>query len=399
MPRQPRLDAPGLLQHVMARGIERRKLFRDDKDRNSFLDRLAIILEETQTQCYAWALIPNHFHLLLRTGPTPLSKVMRRLMTGYAVTFNKRHKRSGHLFQNRYKSVVCEEDPYLLELIRYIHLNPLRAKLVKALKELEKYPWTGHSAILGRLKNPLIPKIRDRKSGIRNQDMSNQVGNPNSAKEATPSVADGLFFQFRQETEKDNKNQRNPRNPCQKTSLAEKTIEDILLHFAETKRVAIKRYREFVEKGIKQGTREDLQGGGLVRSAGGDASGLLGRKAEEREKGDARVLGSGDFVSTILDESNKIFEKRNFSRPTIKAIIDEVISHFDISPTAIYSRSRNGQLSKARSVVSYLAVEKAGYAQKEVGTELNVSRIAVRNSLLRGETNLDMCNQIWAKIG
>jgi len=151
MPRQPRLDAPGLLQHVMARGIERRDIFKDDKDRNSFLDRLAIILEETQTQCYAWALIPNHFHILLRTGPsasadasrcragpTPLSKVMRRLMTGYAVTFNKRHKRSGHLFQNRYKSVVCEEDAYLLELIRYIHLNPLRARLVQDLKELDK---------------------------------------------------------------------------------------------------------------------------------------------------------------------------------------------------------------------------------------------------------------------
>lgn len=76
MPRQARLDTAGLLQHVMARGIERREIFRDDKDRESFLYRFAIILEETQTQCYAWALIPNH--LLLRTGPTPLSKVMRR---------------------------------------------------------------------------------------------------------------------------------------------------------------------------------------------------------------------------------------------------------------------------------------------------------------------------------
>jgi REP element-mobilizing transposase RayT len=116
MPRQARLDAPGVLQHVMARGIERRKIFWDDKDRSSFLERLAIILEETQTQCYAWALIPNHFHLLLRIGQTPLSTVMRRLMTGYAVTFNIRHRRSGHLFQNRYKSVVCEEENYLLEL-------------------------------------------------------------------------------------------------------------------------------------------------------------------------------------------------------------------------------------------------------------------------------------------
>ena len=123
MPRQPRLDVPGLLQHVMARGIERKEIFKDDQDRQSFLERLAVILEETQTQCYAWALIPNHFHLLLRTGLTPLSKVMRRLMTGYAVTFNKRHKRSGHLFQNRYKSVVCEEDPYLFELIRTAQLK------------------------------------------------------------------------------------------------------------------------------------------------------------------------------------------------------------------------------------------------------------------------------------
>ena len=86
MPRQARLDAPGALQHVMARGIERRKIFLDDKDRTSFLERLALILEETQTQCYAWALIPNHFHILLRIGTTPLSTVMRRLMTGYAVT-------------------------------------------------------------------------------------------------------------------------------------------------------------------------------------------------------------------------------------------------------------------------------------------------------------------------
>ena len=117
MPRQARLDAPGVLQHVMARGIERRKIFWDDKDRTAFLERFGVILEETQTQCYAWALIPNHFHLLLRTGATPLSTVMRRLMTGYAVTFNIRYRRSGHFFQNRYKSVVCEEDPYLLELI------------------------------------------------------------------------------------------------------------------------------------------------------------------------------------------------------------------------------------------------------------------------------------------
>ncbi|MBC8457555.1 MAG: hypothetical protein H8D67_06110, partial [Deltaproteobacteria bacterium] len=180
--------------------------------------------------------------------------------------------------------------------------------------------------------------------------------------------------------------------------LAEKTIEDVLLHFGETKRVARRRYRQFVKNGIDQGRRPELQGGGLVRSAGGNKADLLGRKKEEREKGDARILGSGDFVSRTLHESNKAFERRNLQRPTIKAIIDEVISHFRISPVALFSGSRNGQVSKARAIISYLAVREAGYTQKEVSTGLNVSRIAVRNSLIRGEKDLDMCQQIWQKI-
>ena len=275
-----------------------------------------------------------------------------------------------------------------MELIRYIHLNPLRAKLVQDLKELDKYPWTGHSAILGRRKNPLIPEVSDQKSEVSSQKAP-----------SAPSAESGLFFQFRPETEKDNKNQRNQRNPCQKTSLAEKTIEDVLLHFGETKRVARRRYSDFVKKGTDQGTREDLQGGGLVRSAGGETAGLLGRKKEEREKGDERILGSGDFVSRTLHESNKVFEKRNLHRPTIKAIIDEVISHFRISPVALFSGSRNGQVSKARAVISYLAVREAGYTQEEVSTGLNVSRIAVRKRLQRADKYLDTCKQIWAKIG
>lgn len=149
MPRQSRLDIPGLLQHVIVRGIERSAIFLDDEDRSRFLTRFGKLLVETGTDCFAWALIPNHFHLLLRCNRLELSRFMRRLLTGYAVTFNRRHTRSGHLFQNRYKSIVCEEDPYMLELIRYIHLNPLRAGLVKDLDELDRYPWSGHAVLLG----------------------------------------------------------------------------------------------------------------------------------------------------------------------------------------------------------------------------------------------------------
>ena len=88
----------------------------------------------------------------MRTGQTPLATVMRRLLTGYAVSYNRRHRRHGHLFQNRYKSILCQEDTYLLELTRYIHLNPLRAKIVKTLTDSDKFPYSGHSALMGKIK-------------------------------------------------------------------------------------------------------------------------------------------------------------------------------------------------------------------------------------------------------
>jgi len=152
MPRQARIDIPGALHHIIGRGIERRKIFQDDIDREDFLGRLGYILPETTTQCLAWALIPNHFHLLLKTGAVPIATVMRRLLTGYAVAYNRRHHRYGHLFQNRYKSILCQEEPYLLELVRYIHLNPLRARLVTTLEELDSYRYSGHSALMGKEK-------------------------------------------------------------------------------------------------------------------------------------------------------------------------------------------------------------------------------------------------------
>lgn len=151
MARQPRLDTPGALHHVIGRGIERATIFRTDADRNDFLDRLADLCVDGNLMVYAWSLLSNHFHLLVRTGRQPISKNMKKLLTGYVVKFNLRHKRCGHLFQNRYKSIVCEEDPYLLELTRYIHLNPLRAGMVGDLEELRHYRWAGHSVIMGRV--------------------------------------------------------------------------------------------------------------------------------------------------------------------------------------------------------------------------------------------------------
>ncbi|MCK5681968.1 transposase, partial [bacterium] len=148
MPRYARIDYPNLLQHVIARGIQRSNIFLEDKDREDFVERFDVLLKDTGTCCYAWALLDNHFHLLLRPKATSLANFMRRLLTGYAVSFNLRYGRSGHLFQNRYKSIVCDEDAYFLELIRYIHLNPVRAGIVRNLDELQFYPWSGHRQLL-----------------------------------------------------------------------------------------------------------------------------------------------------------------------------------------------------------------------------------------------------------
>ena len=137
----------------MIRGIGRSSIFENDQDRLDFISRTGKVAKESGTRILAWALMRNHVHFLLFSGPTGISKFMRRLLTGYALAFNRKHQRSGHLFQNRYKSIVCEEKNYLLELVRYIHLNPLRAAQVKNLEALDKYPWSGHHILLNQGEN------------------------------------------------------------------------------------------------------------------------------------------------------------------------------------------------------------------------------------------------------
>ena len=154
MPRKARLDAEGAIHHVIVRGIEQRRIFDDDGDRRNFVSRMAKVAAESETTIYAWALLPNHAHVLMRSGPFGISKFMRRLLTGYAVYYNRRHDRQGYLFQNRYKSILCDEDVYFKELIRYVHLNPLRAGLVDDLAGLDHYPWCGHAFVVNGTEHP-----------------------------------------------------------------------------------------------------------------------------------------------------------------------------------------------------------------------------------------------------
>ena len=178
MPRGPRLDTPGTLHHVIIRGINRGAIVMDDDDRTAFVNRVGTLAQSTSTTMYAWALMDNHVHLLLKSGPLGLPDYMRKLLSWYAQYYNRRHNRSGHLFQNRYKSIICEEDAYFQKLIAYIHLNPLRAGLVNTLDELNSYPWSGQAAIVGKLRrewqdvDAVLKKFGDRAGTARRTYLS-----------------------------------------------------------------------------------------------------------------------------------------------------------------------------------------------------------------------------------
>ena len=137
----------------MVRGIEGRNIFQDEEDRKAFVDRMRNLVEETGTRILAWALMDNHIHLLIISGPAGLSTFMRRLLTGYAYTLIENMEDSDIYFRIGISRSFVIWTHYFLELVRYIHLNPLRAGLVKDLEELEEYPWCGHGILTGKQKN------------------------------------------------------------------------------------------------------------------------------------------------------------------------------------------------------------------------------------------------------
>lgn len=310
MPRTARIDIPGLLQHVTVRGIERRDIFLDDDDKALFVERLSKLLIATGTNCLAWALMSNHFHLLLRPQSTTLSLFMRRLLTGYAVVFNLRHHRSGHLFQNRYKSIVCEEDSYLLELVRYIHLNPLRVGLVESLDALDSYKWSGHAVIMG------------------------------------------------------------------KRTFAGQDESEVLMLFGNRKGSARKKYRTFVEDGIRQGKRDELVGGGLRRSRKLSGS-------EEYEAYDERILGSGNFVEQLQKETHASGTETNAI--SMEEVILNIARIYSIEPASILHGGKRNELSTARGALCYIAVVKMGINGALVARKLNISRAGVSLAARRGE--------------
>ena len=314
MPRRSRLDASGILHHVIIRGIEKRTIFSNTTDRLDFVTRCERLFLESKIACYAWALLSNHAHLLLRTGTVPLSTIMARLLSGYAVSFNKRHNRAGHLFQNRYKSIICQEDIYFQELVRYIHFNPLRVGLVPDLSSLGTYRWSGHGALLNKRECPWLDR------------------------------------------------------------------EYVLSSFGTDKT-----YLQFLEKGICEGQRPDLIGGGLVRSNGGWTE---IKKSQNLVKGDERILGSSSFVMDILTHAEQRLERRYAIKKAgidISVIEKQVCKVLDLKVDQLYGQGRYKQLVEARSLYCYWAHSNLGISGKDLAVRFSISEPAVSFAIRRGQ--------------
>lgn len=151
MARQLRIQFAGALYHITHRGNERRSIFLDNKDKETFLDLLSFVIDRFDWRCYAYVLMPNHYHFIIETPKGNLSRGMMQLNSIYTQRFNRRYKRVGHLFQGRFKSILVEKEPYLLELSRYVVLNPVRARLVTLLGE---WKWSSYNATIGKAPKP-----------------------------------------------------------------------------------------------------------------------------------------------------------------------------------------------------------------------------------------------------
>lgn len=146
MARKPRVEFPGALYHVIARGNRRTTIFHDEADYTAYLERFERYRHQDGVRCYAFVLMANHVHLLVETSSVPLSHTMQSLQFTYTQYYNRRYRKTGHLFQGRYKAILCEKDAYLLELVRYLHLNPAR---LRQPQDPWQYPWSSHRIYVG----------------------------------------------------------------------------------------------------------------------------------------------------------------------------------------------------------------------------------------------------------
>ncbi len=306
----------------MVRGINKTDIFRDDQDRANFLQRLGENITETKSSVYAWVLMNNHVHILFKSGKKGISTVMRKLLTWYAIYYNRRHKRTGHLFENRYKSILCEEDKYLLALIRYIHLNPVRSGIVNDIEGLESYPWSGHSAIMGKSKcqwmdtEYVLGRFGTKKKAA-TKAYSRFMEKGLNVKYGTELTGGGLI--------------RSLGGWSQVLSMRRRNQEE-----------------EFDERILGEG----------------DFVHEILKEAEEKEIRQLKLRLSGKTITDIIKEECK---KRQ------------------VSVKELQGGSRRTKVSQTRALIAYRSIEELGMSTAEIARHLGVATSTVSRAIARGE--------------
>jgi REP element-mobilizing transposase RayT len=300
-------------------------------DRLDFLSRLEAVCADGAAFVYAWCLMDNHFHLEIRTGSKPRPKLMRRLLTGYAMGFNRQNQRSGHLLQNRYKSTVVDDERYFLALARYIHLNPLRARIVKTVAELEDYPWTGHSVLMGRVKaiwqdvDEVLSRF-GRRAGPARRELSAFMGMKEAKKEEAVFKGGGLV-----------------RSIGGMANLAEH------------------------RKGPRWASDERILGEGrFVESVLREAESETGKLAQFRDPGQRR----------------ECFER----------LIAAVCEALGVTEAELIGGYKRRAVSQARQVLGHVAMRHLGLTAAEIGRAIGVSSQAILKASERGQEVLSEMN-------
>jgi hypothetical protein len=266
--------------------------------------------------------MPNHFHLLIRTGKRSLSELMRKLLTGYAIYFNRRHKRSGYLYQNRYKSILCQEEAYMLELVRYIHLNPLRAKIVKELAALDEYPWSGHSTLMGQQNTPWksTEDVLERFGRIRAE----------AQEKYRQFIADGQSMGRRDDL---------TGGGLRRSAGGWQGVQ------------ALKRAKEYW-------------------------------RSDERVLGDG---GFVETILKISDEALERKEKLRQQGWNIEKLIERVCELLKIRKEDIAKRGREDSVSQARSLVAYWGRKELGISGTELAAYFGITKQSIGDATARGE--------------
>ena len=242
MTRKARLIIPGAVYHIMGRCLDHYSLFNTDSDREYFLQLIEYYLSNTNTACYAWALMQTHYHLVLRSSDVPLCEIFKPLNMRYAAYHAKMYKKRGPLFMDRYKSIATQDQNYLQELIRYVHLNPVRAGVCKNLKALERYPWSGHSALLGTIKR----RFQDTDAVLRRFGSTTKQARQSYVqylREATRAFSDVSHTALIELVRKSNAGVEAGRSPCCWV-IGDPPFVEKAVHIAEARRLRINRFEQ-----------------------------------------------------------------------------------------------------------------------------------------------------------